>query len=65
MHYSYLDDLALYRVEGAHRGGFDLTTNILLNEYFNPSTRILDAGCGIGKTSYFLCTNFQMPSICH
>ncbi|MGE8203947.1 class I SAM-dependent methyltransferase [Heyndrickxia sp. NPDC080065] len=51
---SYQDALAYYGVGGAHPGGLSLTKQILKFEKINPSTKILDAGCGTGQTAAYL-----------
>ncbi|MFJ7849711.1 class I SAM-dependent methyltransferase [Peribacillus sp. NPDC097224] len=61
MYHTYLDALAFYGIESAHPGGFDLTSNIMMNERIDTNTTILDAGCGIGQTSHFLAETFK----CH
>ena len=58
MNYSYQDALALYGIEGAHPGGFQLTKEILQQEKIYPCTKILDAGCGTGQTSSYLAKTF-------
>ncbi|MEI5908703.1 class I SAM-dependent methyltransferase [Bacillus spongiae] len=61
--FSYLDMLAQLGIGGAHPGGFSASKDILSSELLEPETRILDAGCGTGLTSYFLAEAFQCDTV--
>ncbi|RFU67331.1 class I SAM-dependent methyltransferase [Peribacillus saganii] len=56
---AYQDALAFYEIDGAHPGGMALTKKLLQNEKINSHSRVLDAGCGTGQTSYYLAKAFS------
>ncbi|MGG0847948.1 class I SAM-dependent methyltransferase [Peribacillus simplex] len=58
MNHSYQDALAIFGIEGAHPGGFELTKQLLKNEKIDHTSIILDAGCGTGQTSAYLAKTF-------
>ncbi|WP_375088892.1 class I SAM-dependent methyltransferase [Peribacillus sp. RS7] len=58
MNHSYQDALAIFGIEGAHPGGFELTKQLLKNEKIDHTSIILDAGCGTGQTSSYLAKTF-------
>ncbi|MFD2046502.1 class I SAM-dependent methyltransferase [Ornithinibacillus salinisoli] len=58
MKYSYMDCLAELGVGGAHPGGLSLTKKILSKEEIQNSTKVLDAGCGTGRTSLYISEKY-------
>lgn len=56
---SYIDFLAKFGVGGAHPGGFNLTKNMLSQEYITMDSSILDAGCGTGQTAAYLYQQYK------
>ncbi|MDY0408000.1 class I SAM-dependent methyltransferase [Virgibacillus soli] len=55
----YLNSLAYLGVGGAHPGGFQLTKYILSKEEITNEKKILDVGCGTGKTAAYIAKNFR------
>jgi ubiquinone/menaquinone biosynthesis C-methylase UbiE len=56
--YNYLDFIALLGVGSAHPGGFSITKNILRNIGLSKKTKVLDAGCGTGKTAAYIAKTY-------
>ena len=56
---TYIDLLALLGIEDAHPGGFDLTKKLLSNLSLTPISRILEVGCGSGKTASYLYHQYK------
>ncbi|WP_416151804.1 class I SAM-dependent methyltransferase [Salipaludibacillus sp. HK11] len=56
--YSYVDVLATLDVKSAHPGGLELTKLLLSKEDITVDSRILDAGCGTGKTTEYLAETY-------
>lgn len=56
---SYIDFLAKFGIGGAHPGGFNLTKNMLSQEYITKDSSILDAGCGTGQTAAYLYQQYK------
>ncbi|MET3504223.1 class I SAM-dependent methyltransferase [Halalkalibacter oceani] len=56
---TYHDALAFYRIPAAHPGGMALTKQLLDKETIPATTRILDAGCGLGMTSIYLANTYE------
>ncbi|MBO9129079.1 class I SAM-dependent methyltransferase [Bacillus sp. 165] len=56
--YTYLDFIALLGVGSAHPGGFSVTKNILRNIGISKNTKVLDAGCGTGKTAAYIAQTY-------
>lgn len=50
----YHDMLAYLGVSSAHPGGFAATVNFFAHYPIPPGSRVLEVGCGTGKTSCFL-----------
>ena len=61
MKYSYHDFLATYGIGGAHPGGIQLSTQILVNENLTSNHKVLEVGCGTGQTAQYIVKNFD----CH
>ncbi|MFD3445688.1 class I SAM-dependent methyltransferase [Microbacteriaceae bacterium 4G12] len=59
--YSYIDLIALLGVGSAHPGGFMLTKQTLQSVYISPSTRVLDVGCGTGRTAVYIAKLYGCP----
>lgn len=55
----YLDFLSQFGVGGAHPGGLSLTMEVLKNESINPSSYVLDVGCGTGQTAAYLASRYD------
>jgi len=51
--------LATFGVGGAHPGGLQLTKSILLREYIDKETSILDVGCGTGQSSAYIADKYR------
>ncbi|MDC2866567.1 class I SAM-dependent methyltransferase [Bacillus sp. BP-3] len=52
--YSYLDFLAAFGVGSAHPGGFTLTKQLLAQLSLGPYTKLLEIGCGTGRTASYI-----------
>ncbi|SET67578.1 Methyltransferase domain-containing protein [Oceanobacillus limi] len=65
MDYTYLNCLAELGVGGAHPGGHPLTKNLLDAEAIREETKVLEVGCGTGRTSAFIskCYGCQITAI--
>jgi ubiquinone/menaquinone biosynthesis C-methylase UbiE len=56
---TYIDLLALLGIEDAHPGGFVLTKKLLYDLSLSPTSRILEVGCGSGKTASYLYHQYK------
>ncbi|HDX9579982.1 TPA: methyltransferase domain-containing protein [Bacillus pseudomycoides] len=56
--YSYLDFLAAFGVGSAHPGGFTLTKQILAQLSLGPHTKLLEIGCGTGRTASYIVKQY-------
>ncbi|MCX7841490.1 MAG: methyltransferase domain-containing protein [Clostridia bacterium] len=56
---TYIDLLARYGIDAAHPGGMPLTIRLLRTLNIDKNTKILDVGCGTGKTSAFIARSYQ------
>jgi len=54
----YLDFLSKFGVGSAHPGGFNLTKEILSFENINKTSRVLDVGCGTGRTAAYIASRY-------
>ncbi|WP_242223591.1 class I SAM-dependent methyltransferase [Bacillus cereus group sp. BfR-BA-01380] len=61
--YSYLDFLAAFGVGSAHPGGFTLTKQLLAQLSLGPDTKLLEIGCGTGKTASYIAKQYG-PVVC-
>ncbi|MCM3734913.1 class I SAM-dependent methyltransferase [Bacillus cytotoxicus] len=52
--YAYLDFLAAFGVGSAHPGGFTLTKQILAQLSLGSHTKLLEIGCGTGRTASYI-----------
>lgn len=48
---TYIDLLAQLEVEDAHPGGFELTKKVISSLPISHKTKLLEVGCGMGKTA--------------
>ncbi|ANB56186.1 methyltransferase small domain protein [Anoxybacillus sp. B7M1] len=55
---TYLDVLAELGIDSAHPGGPLLTKEILRKLNIQPTTRILDVGCGTGQTAAYISETY-------
>lgn len=60
---TYLDSLSYLGVGGAHPGGLQLTKKILSKYELDPSTVILDVGCGTGQTAAYIAQQYRCQVI--
>jgi len=58
----YIDALAKIGAGSAHPGGFSTTLKQLRKYPFPPASRILDIGCGTGKTACYLAAQGHVVS---
>lgn len=56
--YSYLDFLAAFGIGSAHPGGFILTKQILAQLTLGPYTKLLEIGCGTGRTASYIVKQY-------
>ncbi|SFC89174.1 Methyltransferase domain-containing protein [Bacillus sp. 491mf] len=56
--YSYLDFLAAFGIGSAHPGGFTLTKQILTQLSLGPYTKLLEIGCGTGRTASYIVKQY-------
>lgn len=56
---SYIDLLAILGIEDAHPGGFELTKYILTFLPLYQNSKVLEIGCGTGKTAIYLNNNYS------
>ncbi|MCR6106719.1 class I SAM-dependent methyltransferase [Salipaludibacillus agaradhaerens] len=65
MHVTYVDMLAALAIDSAHPGGEAMTEEMIAHEAFEKSHRLLDIGCGTGKTAYRLAKalNSQIDAV--
>lgn len=56
--YSYIDLLALIGVGSAHPGGLSLTKHLLQHIPIDSTARVLDAGCGTGRTAAYIAKTY-------
>ncbi|MFD0770305.1 class I SAM-dependent methyltransferase [Bacillus sp. CGMCC 1.60114] len=56
--YSYLDFLAAFGVGSAHPGGFTLTKQLLAQLSLDPHTKLLEIGCGTGRTASYIVKQY-------
>ncbi|MDG4656829.1 class I SAM-dependent methyltransferase [Ectobacillus antri] len=56
--HSYIDFLALFGVGSAHPGGFALTKQLLTLLPLNSNTKVLDLGCGTGRTAVYIAKQY-------
>jgi ubiquinone/menaquinone biosynthesis C-methylase UbiE len=54
MHATYMDMLAALAIDSAHPGGEAMTEEMIAHGAFEKSHRLLDIGCGTGKTAFRL-----------
>ncbi|MBP0727358.1 methyltransferase domain-containing protein [Bacillus sp. RG28] len=52
--FTYIDLLAFLEIEDAHPGGFELTKRLFNNLPLSSESKILEVGCGSGKTASYL-----------
>jgi len=57
--FTYIDLLALLEIEDAHPGGFELTKQLFHNLPLSSKSKILEVGCGSGKTASYLYHQFR------
>lgn len=53
-HSTYIDLLAMIGIEDAHPGGFELTKQLISVLPISKTTKVLEVGCGSGKTLAYL-----------
>ncbi|MGG2065126.1 class I SAM-dependent methyltransferase [Bacillus sp. S14(2024)] len=56
--YSYLDFLAAFGIGSAHPGGFALTKQLLAQLSLDQHTKLLEIGCGTGKTASYIVKQY-------
>ncbi|ENQ3078203.1 methyltransferase domain-containing protein [Bacillus cereus] len=56
--YSYLDFLAAFGIGSAHPGGFTLTKQLLAQLSLGPYTKLLEIGCGTGRTASYIVKQY-------
>lgn len=56
--YSYLDFLAAFGVGSAHPGGFRLTKQLLAQLSLGTYTKLLEIGCGTGRTASYIVKEY-------
>ncbi|UTR14768.1 class I SAM-dependent methyltransferase [Salipaludibacillus sp. LMS25] len=59
MHETYVDMLAALSIDSAHPGGEAMTEEMIAHETFEKTHRLLDVGCGTGKTALRLAEAFN------
>jgi ubiquinone/menaquinone biosynthesis C-methylase UbiE len=57
--FTYIDLLAFLEIEDAHPGGFELTKRLFYNLPISSESKILEVGCGSGKTASYLYHLFK------
>ncbi|MEI4801922.1 class I SAM-dependent methyltransferase [Bacillus sp. FJAT-51639] len=55
---SYLDFLAAFGVGSAHPGGFTVTKQLLAQFSLGPYTKLLEIGCGTGRTASYIVKQY-------
>lgn len=56
--YTYHDFLAHFGVGAAHPGGLALTKELLKGEKITSSSKVIDVGCGTGKSAAYLVSTY-------